>query len=154
MTDERLSLAERFDRAGLQPHQREAAGVSVVLCELVDELIMATNRQTAMVAGLVAAQHVNNRDGQTRSAGDTAGAAAPCGPAEGDDQGGGQVLLREPGLPPADPDGEPGSGPDRAVAEPPAPARAAARKPPAKTAPAKKAAPAKTPTATREGRNQ
>jgi hypothetical protein len=161
VTTERLSLAERLDRAGLLPHQREAAGVSLVLCELIDELIMATDRQTVALHAQTALleqrleRRADNRNGQTRSAGKTAGAAAPSGPAEGDDQGGADVQLREPGLPPADPNPEPAApdGADRPVAEPPAETAPASRRAAAKTTATKKTA-AKTPTATREGRKQ
>lgn len=158
MSTERPTLAERFDAAGILPHQREAAGVSIVLCELVDELVMAVLRQNTLLARVAVEQRADTRAGQTRGAGDNAGAAAPSGTAEGEDQGGAQVQLREPGLPPEDPDAEPAkpaaSGTDGTVAEPTDPPGATGRRPAGKAAAAKKAAPAKTPTATREGRRQ
>jgi hypothetical protein len=147
MGDDRPTLADRL--AHLTPQDRERESVAVVLCELVDELVKATTQQNAMLLRVLTSQLTANA-GQTRGAGSDAGASAPSG-TEGDDTGGAQVQLREPGLPPADPDAEPASGTDRPVAEPTADTKPAARKPAAKTTAAKKAT-AKTPTATREGR--
>lgn len=93
---ERRTLADRLAGAGILPHHLEAAGLTVVLCELLDELIVATNRQTALLAGRLA-DPTETREGQN------AGAAAPSGEPEKDDQ----VQLREPELPPEDLDGEP-----------------------------------------------
>jgi hypothetical protein len=150
MGDARPKLADRL--AELTPVQREQHLPAVVLCELLDELVEATREQSALLRAALG-QHDQDQAGQTRGAGDTAGAAAPSAPAEGDDKGGAQVQLREPGLPPADPDPEPART-DRPVAEPSADTKPANRRTAAKTTAAKKAAPAKTATATREGRQQ
>ncbi len=150
MNDERPTLAERFDRAGLLPHQREAAGASVVLAELLDELITETRQQSTLLRAVMA-RLTSIQAGQTRSAGHRAGAAAPSGTGEGDDEGGAPVLLREPGLPPADPDPGPAQPAEGGtVAGTPTTTTTAGRKPTRAAAAAKKKPPAKTATATRE----
>lgn len=120
--------------------------MTVVLCELVDELVGAVREQNHALRAVLA-RTTAIQAGQNRGAGIRAGAAAPSGP-EGDDQGGADVQLREPGLPPEDPDPAPGS--ERPLAEPSAEPQPATRRPTAKTA-AKKAA-AKTTPASRQDR--
>lgn len=153
MTTDRPTLADRLSH--LSPHQREQAGATVILCELVDELVIATTRQNILLQRALITRAADDNAGQTRGAGHPAGAAAPSGPAEGDDQGGAQVQLREPGLPPADPDPEPAPakrGADRAVAEPTAAPTPARRKPAVKAAAAAKTTPPAK--AARQGRQQ
>jgi hypothetical protein len=144
MGDDRPELAERL--GALTPVQRETDASLLILCELVDELVTATREQSTLLRAVMH-RFTAIQAGQNRDAGNAAGAAAPS--PERDAQGGADVQLREPGLPPADPDPEPTPPADGPVAEQttePAPAR---RRPAGKTAAAKKTA--TTPTsATRE----
>lgn len=122
----------------------------VVLCELVDELVVAVREQSTLLRAVMV-RVAANTVGQNRSAGHQAGAAAPGGTAEGDDKGGAPVQLREPGVPPPDPDEAPAEPAGRPVAGPPTETAAPRRQPASKTTKAKTTT-AKTPPAAREGR--
>ena len=155
----RPDLASRL--AHIPPHVLEASGPLTVLCELVDELVTATNQQTVALTRMAAAagwantrmavRPADSREPEPEVVPETPEKTTTAdGKPEGDEQGGAQVLLREPGLPPDDPDDEP-AAPSRAVADPAADPGKAGRSPARKATPAKKAA-AKTPQAPREGR--
>lgn len=144
MGDDRPTLADRL--AHLTPQDRERESVAVVLCELVDELVMATTQQNAMLLRVLTSQLTANA-GQTRGAGSDAGAAAPSG-TEGDNKGGADVQLREPGVPPVDPDPAPGG--DRPLAEPSADTTTTSSRPAEKTTAAKKTTATKTTAAARK----
>jgi hypothetical protein len=146
---DRPTLATRI--AHLTPVQREQAGATLVLCELIDELIEATNRQSTLLDARLA-QPAENRDGQTRG-GRKPAAAGPSGTPEGDDKGGAKVQLREPAVPPVDPDGEPAKpGDDRALAEPSTTPATAGGESTTTATTAKKATAAKAATPVRERR--
>jgi hypothetical protein len=145
---DRPELTERLSR--LTPVQQENNAGLLILCELVDELVVAVREQSTLLRAVMQ-RFTAIQAGQNRGAGTDAGAAAPHGP-EGDDKGGADVQLREPGLPPPDPDKEPAPPADGPVAEQttePAPARrrtagktTAAKTTATKTAPATRQAPA------------
>lgn len=142
---ERRTLADRLAGAGILPHHLEAAGLTVVLCELIDELIEATNRQTALLAGRLA-EPTKPRQGQKPDA------TAPGRKPARDDQEGDQVQLREPELPPDDPDGEP--APPTPARAKPAAGKSGARTPTAKTPPAAKTPAVKPSSPRRAGRGK
>lgn len=140
MGDDRPKLVDRL--AHLTPQDRERESVAVVLCELVDELVEAAREQSTLLRSVMHRFTTANA-GLNRAAVQKGGGAVPSGP-EGDDKGGADVLLREPGLPPEDPNPEPGGRADRPVAEPPAETKTSTRRGAGKATTAKAAAPAKT----------
>lgn len=105
MTDRR-SLADRL--SGLTPHQVDQAGVTVVLCELIDELTIVMERQNM----LLERQNVAI-ERQTVLLGERLTAPEPTGldikVTARADQEWNDMRLREPLLPPVDPDPEPAS---------------------------------------------
>ncbi|MEU7590632.1 hypothetical protein AB0A95_30620 [Micromonospora sp. NPDC049230] len=122
--DDGLSFAQRLDRAGLSPQQRETSAATLLLAELAHEM----NERLAAQASLLE----EIRDRLPAPADSTAAADSGEG-------GGAGVQLREPQGPPADPDDSPDStpGPQKTTG------RAATRRPAtkataSKTAPAKK----------------
>lgn len=114
---DRRPLADRL--AALTPVHREQNGATLILCELIDELIDATVRQSSLLAESLtrsAGPDVSHQRGHTPAA------PVPAPGSKGDDS----VRLTEPELPPAD--------------EPPGPSATKPGRPSKKAVPAKKAA--------------
>ncbi len=131
----RRPLTERLEV--LSHNQREQNIATLILCELTDELIQATDRQSELLAA-----YLEQGAGPGDGGNDRGGCEAAPAPAEpptttdpGQQEEGDTVLLREPAVPPVDDDPDDTGG--RPVAEP-----ATEPKAPAGRA-AKKATPAK-----------